>query len=68
LLDEAERGQTVVVTRGGRRVASLGPVAAGNGVEVIALLSSPAADDGFAPDVRSARDAASLDGPAWPDG
>jgi len=68
LLDEAERGQTVIVTRGGRRIASLGPATAGNGAEVIALLATPAADAGFPDDVRAARDAVVLKEPAWPDG
>lgn len=67
LLDEAERGHTVVVTRGGRRIASIGPATAGNGAEVIALLTSLTGDDSFADDVRSVRDAAVLEGPAWPD-
>jgi len=35
LLDEAERGQTVVITRGGRRIATLGPASAGNGGAVL---------------------------------
>lgn len=68
LLDEAERGQTVVVTRGGRRIAAIGPVTAGNGAEVAALLASSPADEGFLVDVLAARDAASLEGPEWPDG
>ena len=66
LLDEAERGQTVVVTRGGRRIASIGPATASNGAEVLALLASDAIDEDFAADVLAARDAASLEGPAWP--
>lgn len=66
LLDEAERGQTVVVTRGGRRIALIGPAATSNGVEVRALLSSNAVDEDFAADVLAARDAVALEGPAWP--
>ena len=66
LLDEAERGHTVVVTRGGRRIASIGPVASSNGAEVMALLASNAADDDFAADVLAARNAVALEGPAWP--
>ena len=66
LLDEAERGQTVVVTRGGRRIASIGPANASNGAEVIALLASNAVDEDFAADVLAARDAVALEGPAWP--
>jgi prevent-host-death family protein len=66
LLDEVERGQTVVVTRGGRRIAAIGPASASNGAEVLALLRSPGVDDGFAADVVAARDAVVLEGPAWP--
>jgi len=66
LLDDAERGHTVVVTRGGRRIATIGPAGAGNGVEVVALLASASTDDTFSADVRAARDAVALEGPAWP--
>lgn len=66
LLDEAERGQTVVITRGGRRIATMGPVTASNGAEVLTLLTTNAVDVNFAADVLAARDAVSLDGPAWP--
>lgn len=66
LLDEAERGQTVVVTRGGRRIATIGPATAGNGSEVMTLLASSFSDEDFAADVLAAREAVSLDEPAWP--
>lgn len=66
LLDAAERGQTVVVTRGGRRIAAIGPASASNGAEFVALLTSEAADDDFAADVLAARDAIALEAPAWP--
>jgi prevent-host-death family protein len=66
LLDEAEHGQTVVITRGGRRIASIGPAAASNGAEVVALLASNTVDEDFAADVLAARDAVALEGPAWP--
>jgi len=66
LLDEAERGQTVVITRGGRRIASLGPATASNGAEVLALLAADAVDENFAADVLAGRDAVSSAGPAWP--
>lgn len=66
ILDEAERGHAVVVTRGGRRIATIGPASAANGAEFLALLSTGLTDAGFAADVRAARDAAVLEGPAWP--
>lgn len=65
LLDEVERGETVVVTRGGKRIASIGPASAGNGTEVMALLATDV-DEDFADDVAAARDAVTLEGPAWP--
>jgi len=66
LLDEAERGETIVVTRGGRRIASIGPAAVGNGAEVIELLSSYEPDDHFADDVRAVREAVTSGAPTWP--
>ena len=66
LLDEVERGETVVITRGGRRIATIGPVNVSNGAEFLALLSSHVADEDFAADVLAARDAVILEGPAWP--
>ena len=66
LLDEVESGETVVVTRGGRRIACIGPTTAGNGGDVVALLTGGPADKQFAADVASAREAVSLEGPAWP--
>ena len=66
LLDDVERGQTVMVTRGGRRTASIGPAAASNGGDVVQLLNPGLPDHSFAADVAAARDALSLEGPAWP--
>lgn len=68
LLDQVEAGETVVVTRGGRRVASIGPATAGNGDDVAALLREGPPDKKFAADVAAARDAVTWDGPAWPAG
>lgn len=65
LLDEAERGETVIITRGGRRIATIGPVDASNGAEFIALMASRAIDADFAADVQSARDAVTSEEPAW---
>lgn len=66
LLDAAERGEVIVVTRGGRRIAAIGPATAGNGDAVISLLKASAPDDDFASDVLAARDIATAEGPAWP--
>ncbi len=66
LLDEVESGSTVIVTRGGRRIAMIGPVTAGNGADVLAFLTTTPPDHEFAEDVAAARAAVSLEGPAWP--
>ena len=66
LLDEVEAGETVVVTRSGRRIAAIGPATAGNGREFLGLLANSAPDEEFASDVAAARQIATLEGPAWP--
>lgn len=68
ILDDAERGHVIVVTRGGRRIATIGPAEASNGAGVIALLNLDPTDNGFAADVCAARDLAVLEAPAWPVG
>lgn len=68
LLDEVEAGETVVVTRGGRRIAAIGPATAGNGADFLGLLANAEPDGDFAADVAAARHVATLEGPAWPDG
>lgn len=66
LLDEAERGGTIVVTRGGRRIATIGPAPAANGQEVLAMLRTTPIDDDFAADVQTVREAIVMEEPAWP--
>jgi prevent-host-death family protein len=66
LLDEVEAGETVVVTRGGRRIAAIGPATAGNGLDFLRLMANAAPDEDFAADVLAAREVATLEGPAWP--
>jgi prevent-host-death family protein len=67
LLDEVERGETVVVTRGGKRVATIGPASASNGAAVQSLLIGEAPDPGFSRAVRAARDSVTLEGVEWPE-
>ena len=55
----------MVVTHGGKRVASIGPATVGNGAEVMALLSHDV-DEDFAADIAAARGAVTLEAPAWP--
>jgi prevent-host-death family protein len=57
LLDEVGKGETVIVTRGGRRIAAIGPAASGNGADVLDLLRSPNVDVGFARDLSDIRQA-----------
>ncbi|GAA1798858.1 hypothetical protein [Agromyces neolithicus] len=66
LLDGAERGETVIITRGGRRIAEIGPAAAGNGRAFADLIVPGIVDVEFGDDVRAARSAVELGGPAWP--
>ncbi len=68
LLDEVEGGETLVVTRGGRRIATIGPASASNGADVRTLLNGASLDPAFAADVQFAREAVTLEGPAWPAG
>jgi prevent-host-death family protein len=67
LLDEAEHGGTIVVTRGGRRIATIGPATAANGHAVRELLETAKIDKEFASDIRRAREAALAKAPAWPE-
>ena len=67
ILDEAERGGTVIVTRGGRRIATIGPASAANGTAVVELLQTAEIDEGFSYDVRAARESVVAKVPAWPE-
>lgn len=68
LLDRAEHGERVVITRAGRRIAELGPALEGNGRALIDFLASAPIDDEFAADVASVRGAVELDANEWPAG
>ena len=67
ILDEAERGGTVIVTRGGRRIATIGPASAANGTAVVELLQTAEIDEGFSDDVRAARESVVAKVAAWPE-
>jgi prevent-host-death family protein len=67
LLDEVEHGETVVVTRGGRRIATIGPAGAGNGAAVRAFLLGELPEPAFARAVRAAREAGTFEGIEWPE-
>jgi prevent-host-death family protein len=65
VLDSVERGETIVVTRAGRRVASIAPAPAATGAALNAVLTrwrgAAALDDDFAESVGTARTAASTE-------
>lgn len=56
VLDRAEHGEVIVITRGGKRLATLSPAPVGNGAAVKAFLSEHTLDEDFADDVASARE------------
>ena len=67
VLDRAERGETIVITRGGRRLAVLAPAPAGNGSALTEFLAAHPVDDDYAEDVLSARQLTTDElGAAWP--
>lgn len=65
VLDAVEEGETVIVTRGGRRVAQIGPASAANGAGLRADFDRWRGDDAidshFAAAVAAGREAASAD-------
>lgn len=65
VLDRAERGETIVVTRGGKRLAIIAPAPAANGAALADFLSERMGtlDDSFADDVLSTRNLLVLDDP-----
>ncbi|WEV78751.1 type II toxin-antitoxin system Phd/YefM family antitoxin [Janibacter cremeus] len=73
VLDLVEHGETVVVTRGGRRLATIAPATLANGAELRSVFERwhghPAVDDRFVEHVESARDgvALELDSDPWLD-
>ncbi|MFC4530080.1 type II toxin-antitoxin system Phd/YefM family antitoxin [Sphaerisporangium dianthi] len=70
VLDEAERGETIVVTRGGKQIAVIGPAPTAPGRMVKAFLARSAGtlDADFASDVAAAREAVDDEMRSlWPD-
>ncbi len=68
LLDGAARGETTVITRGGRRIALIGPATAANGAALLELLNTSRVDEHFEADIRAARESALPESSAWPEG
>lgn len=73
VLDLVERGETVVVTRGGRRLATIAPTPRANGAPLRSVFDrwhgDPALDDIFVEHVAAACNgaAAELDADPWLD-
>jgi prevent-host-death family protein len=67
VLDRAERGETTVITRAGRRIATITPAPAATWGAFRAVLAdwTPANDDTFEADVRAAREAVTVDEDPW---
>ena len=65
VLDSVERGETILVTRAGRRVASIAPTPLATGAALNAVLRrwrvAAALDDDFAESIDTARAAASTE-------
>ena len=65
VLDAAEQGESVVVTRGGRRIAEIRPASSANGQALRDVFDrwrdAPALDDAFETRVRSAREIATTE-------
>jgi prevent-host-death family protein len=67
MLDKAEQGETIVITRGGRRVALLSPAPAANGAALLELARDWGAPDdpSFEDDLAAVRAATTLDDDPW---
>jgi prevent-host-death family protein len=68
VLDKAEHGETIVITRGGKRVAVLSPAPSGNGADLIDFARNWRAPDDprLATDIEAVRAVIELDDP-WRD-
>lgn len=67
VLDEAEHGETIVITRGGRRVATITATSAATWGALRAGLAdwAPTPDPTVEDDMRGARSAVTLDEDPW---
>ena len=66
VLDDAEHGETIVITRGGRRIATIGPASSSNGAAFLALLKDHNVDPDFAADVASVDEVLAEESDTWP--
>lgn len=70
VLDEAEHGETIVITRAGRRVATMTATSAATWGSLRAMLVDwvPPVDPALEDDMRAARTAVTLDEDPWQSG
>lgn len=70
VLDEAEHGETIVITRAGRRVATMTATSAATWGSLRAVLADwmPTVDPALEDDMRAARAAVTLDEDPWQSG
>ncbi len=68
VLDDAEHGETIIITRAGRRVATIAPASAATWSAFCDALRDwkPTDDPTLESDVAAARNAVTLDGHPWP--
>lgn len=66
LLDDVQNGETVVIMRGGQRVALIGPAPTATGARLRELLADPV-DDRYRADVDSIRAIAETQDDSWSD-
>jgi prevent-host-death family protein len=67
VLDDAEHGETIIVTRGGRRIATIGPAPACPGRAVKELLRRHRPDAAWAEDLQAVRRLIVDQERGWPD-
>ncbi len=68
LLDAVERGDTVLIRRGNRTIAQIGPAPARTGRDLrAALATAPRLDDALEADIAAATDLLSPDEDPWAD-
>jgi prevent-host-death family protein len=67
MLDKAEHGETIIITRAGRQVAMLSPAPAGNGAALLNAVNGWGAPDDpdFDDDLAAVRASVSLDEDPW---
>jgi antitoxin (DNA-binding transcriptional repressor) of toxin-antitoxin stability system len=67
LLDYVSHREHVIITRGGRRIAEVSPVSAGNGGSIVDFIRSAELDVEYLADVTAARTAVQPQDPVWLD-